>query len=241
VHPGVPRIQIAGVLDAAEAAMLADAGADALGLPLRLAVHAEDLTEARAARIVAALPDNVLAVCITYLEDPDEILGLVDALGAHGVQLHGRVEPDAARAVRIARPDLLIIRSLVVGHSLAVGTADAEALLAEARAFAPFADAFLTDSFDPATGATGATGRTHDWAVSARLAREAGRPLILAGGLNPDNVSRAVAAARPWGVDAHTGLEGPDGRKDPALVRAFVAKARQALAALSRPTCPGPA
>lgn len=208
--------------------MLVHAGADALGFPLRLAVHAEDLTDAQAARIIAALPAPVMAMCITYLEDPDEILDLTGSLGAGGVQLHGRVGPDVARALRLARPDLLVIRSLVVRPD-APDTPALDVLLAEARAFAPFVDAFLTDSFDPYTGATGATGRTHDWAVSARLARRAGRPLILAGGLNPDNVARAVATVRPWGVDAHTGLEGPDGRKDPTLTRAFVARARQAL------------
>ncbi len=103
-------------------------------------------------------------------------------------------------------------------------------LLPLARAFAPSVDAFITDSFDPASGACGATGRVHDWAVSRMLAQSAGRPLILAGGLGPDNLAAAVAAVRPFGVDAHTGLEAPDGSKDPALCRRFASLARTLLA-----------
>jgi len=135
------------------------------------------------------------------------------------------------RRLREAAPKLFVIKSLVVG------TAAEAALLAEAQAQAPFVDAFLTDTFDPATGASGATGKAHDWAVSRGLAQalasELARPLILAGGLNPDNVTAAVAAVRPAGVDAHTGLENAAGDKDEGLVRRFVAAARTALAAAS--------
>jgi len=104
-----------------------------------------------------------------------------------------------------------------------------EALVTQALALAPHSDALLTDSLDPATGATGATGRTHDWEASRRLALASPRPLIMAGGLTPDNVAAAVAAVRPAGVDAHTGLEDAAGRKDPALVADFVGAARAAL------------
>jgi len=94
-------------------------------------------------------------------------------------------------------------------------------------------DAFITDTYDPATGACGATGRTHDWSVSRKLVELSSRPVLLAGGLTPDNIRQAIGQVRPAGVDAHTGVEGPDGRKDPALVRRFVAEARAAFHALA--------
>ena len=85
----------------------------------------------------------------------------------------------------------------------------------------------------PPTGACGATGRTHDWSVSRKLVELSSRPVILAGGLMPDNVRQAIQQVRPAGVDAHTGVEGPDGRKDPAPIRRFVAEARAAFHALA--------
>ena len=231
-------IQAAGVKSLAEARMLAACGATHLGLPLRLPVHTPDTSEDEARNIVrglAARPgrETVRTVLITYLEDAGETLELCRFLGVDGVQLHGRMPLAEVRRLREAAPGLFVIKSLVVG--LTGGTGGETALLAEAEAHAPCVDAFLTDTFDPVSGASGATGKAHDWAISRRLAQalslELGRPLILAGGLNPDNVARAVALVRPAGVDAHTGLENAAGDKDEALVRRFVAQARAALAA----------
>jgi len=95
--------------------------------------------------------------------------------------------------------------------------------------YAPLVDAFITDSWDPATGACGATGRVHDWDVSRQLAELSPKPLILAGGLGPENVRQAIIQVRPAGVDAHTGVERPDGRKDEKRVRSFVEEARAAF------------
>jgi len=137
------------------------------------------------------------------------------------------------RALRQAAPELFVIKSLVIGRAGGRGS-EAE-LLEDARAAAPHVDAFLTDTFDPATGASGATGKAHDWSISRRLAEALPKPLILAGGLNPDNVAAAIAAVRPAGVDAHTGLEDAAGAKDEGKVRRFVAEARAAWAAVCGP------
>ncbi len=224
---GCPRVQIAGVLDVAEALLLARLGVDSVGLPLRLAVHPQDVGEAEAARIVAALPPGVRAVCITYETDPAAVAALCRDLGTDAVQLHADMTPAALTRLRALAPALYVIKSVIVPP--APDAAAVEALVSGALALCPHCDALLTDSSDPATGATGATGRTHDWAVSRRLARAVPLPLILAGGLNPGNVAAAVAAVSPAGVDAHTGVEDAAGRKDPALTAAFVRAARRAL------------
>jgi len=224
-------VQIAGVIDRAEAEMLVAAGVDWLGFPFRLAFHREDLPEVEAARLIRTLPPPCEAVLITYLDRAHEIATLCRELGVRKVQLHGPVEPAELAALRALDPGLFLLKSLVVRPG------GGRELETDLEAYRPWADAFLTDTYDPATGATGATGKTHDWAVSRRLvalarnADTAGRPVILAGGLHPGNVARAIRDVRPAGVDAHTGVEGRDGRKDPALVRAFVRAAREAFAA----------
>jgi phosphoribosylanthranilate isomerase len=138
------------------------------------------------------------------------------------VQLHGDLPAYEIARLRAMAPDLAICKSLVVRPE------DHDLLDGDVSAFSPWVDAFLTDTFDPATGASGATGRTHDWAISRRLAARSSRPLILAGGLTAANVAAAVARVRPAGVDVHTGIEGPDGRKDATLAREFVRHATAA-------------
>ncbi len=221
---GSPIVQIAGVIDQAEAAMLVAAGVDWLGFPFRLTVHREDLTEAAAARIVRGLPPPHEGVLITYLDRAAEILALCRELSVRKVQIHGDIALPELAALRAGDPGLFVMKSLIVRPG------GGEELAREAARFRPLVDAFLTDTYDPATGATGATGKTHDWAVSRRLVEVAERPVILAGGLNPGNVARAIREVRPAGVDVHTGVEGPDGRKDRGLVEAFVREARKAFA-----------
>ena len=164
---------------------------------------------------------------ITYLEAADEVAGFVDELGVPIVQLHGQIDDAEVECLRRLRPELGIIRSLVVGrHEPAV-------LQARVERLGPTVDAFITDTYDPATGADGATGMTHDWSLSRALVTRSDRPVILAGGLTPDNVRAAILAVGPAGVDVHTGVEGPDGRKDAARVRRFVAAARAGFRALA--------
>jgi phosphoribosylanthranilate isomerase len=222
-------VQVAGVIDRAEADMLQECGVRYLGFPLRLPVNREDLSEADAASIIRSLAPPARGVLITYLADAEEIRRFCGALGARIVQLHGDIAGSQLRRLRTLDPSLTVFKSLVVGrHPLGV----LEQTVAE---LAPLVDAFITDTFAPDTGASGATGRPHDWAISRRLVELSPRPVILAGGLTPDNVRRAIGEVRPAGVDVHTGVEEASGRKSRAKVMAFVAEARKAFALASYP------
>ncbi|MGZ6193424.1 MAG: phosphoribosylanthranilate isomerase [Syntrophales bacterium] len=218
-------IQIAGVADRAEAMMLVEAGVHQIGFPFGLTVHKEDMPAEDAARIIRLLKPPVSAVLITYLNEAEEILALCKKIGAHKVQLHGGISLTEIAKLKSLAPDLNVIKSLIVKDN------NLTELESSVAAFSPHCDAFITDTYDPATGAYGATGKTHDWETSRRLVDISPKPVMLAGGLNPENVCKAMAHVRPAGVDAHTGVEGPDGRKDAALVRAFV---REALAAFQK-------
>lgn len=218
-----PIVQIAGVRDASEARLLTDCGVDWLGFPLRLPVHEEDLSDAEAARVIAGIEPPARPVLITYLEDADAIGALAGRLAVAIVQLHGEIAAREIRRLRTIRPDVAIVKSLIVGRT------DPADLEADVRDQSPLIDAFITDTFDPVTGASGATGRTHDWNVSRRIVALSPRPVILAGGLTADNVAEAVRFVRPAGVDSHTGVEEASGRKSREKVARFVAEARQAF------------
>jgi phosphoribosylanthranilate isomerase len=212
------------VIDAPEAEMLQQCGVHYLGFPLRLPVHREDLTEEEAAAIIKSLAPPVFGVLITYIHEAGEIAALCHALGARIVQLHGDIGRDEVTRLKTLAPSLTVIKSLVVGMR------DDKALEAMARELSPLVDAFITDTFDPKTGASGATGKIHDWRVSRRLVEAIDRPVILAGGLTPENVKRAIREVRPAGVDSHTGVENSRGRKSRDKVRKFLSEAQEAFA-----------
>ena len=152
-----------------------------------------------------------------------------------------RVDETKAAAIQASIPELVHhrqARCLTLGElpnpsqpavGLLCGGSSDLPVLAEAEAFAPLVDAFITDTFDPRTGQRGATGRTHPWAVSRAVVAARLAPVILAGGLEPTNVAAAIETVQPWAVDAHTGLEGPDGRKTWQHVAAFCRNAAEAF------------
>ncbi len=221
-------IQIAGVKDATEAELLWRCGVRYLGFPLRLAVHQEDLTEKEAAAIIQSLEPPTFGVLITYLDAADAIAEFCRSLGARIVQLHGDIDRSELEKLKVFNPRLTVIKSLVVGlHP----NKDLESMTKE---LSPFVDAYITDTFDPKTGATGATGKTHDWEISRRIVEFSDRPVILAGGLTPDNVRMAILKVKPAGVDAHTGVEDTAGRKSREKVERFVSEARLGFRELKR-------
>jgi len=215
-------IQIAGVADRAEAMMLVEAGVHQIGFPLGLPVHREDISIEDAAEIIRLIKPPASAVLITYLNRAEEILEISGKIGVCKVQLHGHASHAEIVRLKSIAPDFTVIKSLIVERD---NLAELEASVA---GLGFHCDAFIIDTYDPATGACGATGKVHDWDISRRLRDISPKPVMLAGGLKPDNVRQAIARVRPAGVDAHTGVEGSDGRKNAALVKAFV---REALAA----------
>jgi len=216
-----PFIQIAGIRSLDEARLIASCGVKYLGFPLHLDVHKPDTSDDEAAAIIKALGASSIGVLITYLSRASAVRELMNRLGVSHVQLHGPVALDEVKALKTAQN--FIIKSLIVSSD------NVSTLQNDVKTFAPFVDAFITDTFDPKTGASGATGRTHDWTVSAKLVATSSKPVILAGGLTGANVAEAIAAVRPAGVDAHTGVENERGEKDRCKIERFVSESRRAF------------
>jgi phosphoribosylanthranilate isomerase len=137
-----------------------------------------------------------------------------------GVQLHSESGPELTATLRERLgPELRILR---VVHFGADAAAQAAAIAQDRNV-----DAVLVDS--RTATAVGGTGITFDWTAAAETLfqnAKVRKHLIAAGGLNPANVAEAIATLRPWGVDVVSGVEAAPGRKDPAKVREFVARAR---------------
>jgi len=214
------RVQIAGVSTLEEALEAERAGADALGFTLRLpsGVH-DELTEARARSIVNCMPPFIATVCITYVATAREAADLCRYVGVSAVQLHGDFPVQELPLLRAAMPNLKIIKAV---HVTGPDT------LQQARPYVRKVDALILDTYDPDTGRGGATGKTHDWNLSRQLVDTLQTPIILAGGLTPENVAQAVRTVRPWAVDVHTGVENPDGSRNFTRLHQFVRAAKHA-------------
>ena len=197
-------VKICGITSEEDALLAVAVGADAVGFIL--APSKRQVSPARAADIMKRLPREILTVGVFRNETPDRIRAIVNKSGLQAVQLHGAETPAVVEEVK---RDVRTVFKAVAAGTEAFEHADDFG-----------ADAVLVDSPTPGSG------QVFDW----RLAEDApaGVPLILAGGLDPANVSDAIAKVRPWGVDVASGVERAPGVKDPVLVRQFVQAARAA-------------
>ena len=201
-------VKICGITCVEDAQMVVEAGADAIGVNLiPSSKRAVDWNTARTLREAVGASAEVVAVVADF--GVSKLLELRERTGIRWLQLHGAetrdelatVLPDAYKAARIG------------------GAAD----VTDARRFT--GPRLLVDA--KVSGALGGTGHSFDWSLVRELASE--RPLVLAGGLRPDNVTRAVESVRPFGIDTASGVENGDPRrKDPEKTRDFVRAARAA-------------
>lgn len=200
------RVKICGIRAPEDALIAVDAGADAIGVILAKARRQVTPEQARA--IVAAIPPFVTPVGVFVDAVVDEVDRLARSLGLAAVQLHGDESPEACESLR--ERGHRVIKAFRIA-----GQVD-RALLARYRA----ASAILLDTHVP--GVMGGSGQTFTWAAAAGLSAD--RRLIVAGGLDPDNVTAALDLLQPYAVDVTSGVErqGRDGRKDPVKVQAFV-------------------
>jgi phosphoribosylanthranilate isomerase len=197
-------VKVCGVTRLEDARAALDAGADWLGFIVR-GESPRRIEASVAADIIGGLPEAT-AVAVMVAPGPDEALTLARRIGARRLQLH-HVDP----------------AGWPKGFPLPV--AFAVPVTQEGRLAGPLpgpGDLVLLDSADP--NRAGGTGRSFPWATAVTLA--APRPVMLAGGLGPDNVRSAVERVRPFGVDATSRLEASPGIKDHDLVRRFVAAVR---------------
>lgn len=214
-------IKICGNTTLEDARLAVEAGADAVGFVF--APSPRHVTVSEAAAIAAHLPAPVEKVGVFADAVLDEIYSTVRMCGLTGVQLHFEAGPQLpAKLHKLLGPALRIL--CVVHFDAGAGKLIRGQIAEHARN--PHVDAVLVDS--RTASVIGGTGITFDWAEARKAVfGGAGRlKLIAAGGLNPENVAEAIATLRPWGVDVVSGVEAAPGRKDPAKVREFVARAR---------------
>lgn len=214
------RVKVCGLTNEDDLETAVDAGADAVGTICDVPVDTpREVDRDRAQELVAATPPFVTSVLVTMPTDVSETIDLVETVEPDALQLHGTVEPDALETIRSSVDPTLL---------LAVDADD----LATAERYDEAVDGFVVDTTDE-EGA-GGTGETHDWDLTRAAGKRLESPVILAGGLTPENVADAIETVDPFAVDVASGVEREGGVKDPDAVTAFVERATAAGDAANR-------
>ena len=201
----------------AEARMAAAYGATALGLVSEMPSGPGIIEEGQIREIAEAVPPGIGIFLLTSLVDAGEIIEQHRRCKTNTIQLTDRLERGSYDDIRVALPGIKIVQVVHVQGTEAIE---------EAQRVAKEVDGLLLDSGNQQLPVKelGGTGRRHDWRISRQIRTKIDKPLLLAGGLRPENVSEAVRQVVPYGLDVCSGVRTGD-RLDEEKLRRFVERA----------------
>jgi len=220
-------VQIYTVQSPAEGLALASLGVDHIGITPSDHGLPGEISNAYAAEIFAAIGEKAVKVALTVDSDLAKIVEMVNTVIPDILHLCGDLKlmtPAKVLELRGLLPGMQIMQAIPVMD---------ETALQIARAYEEVSDYFILDSYSDQIGGIGAAGFTHDWSISRAIVEQSQIPVILAGGLSPDNVADAIQQVQPWGVDSLTRTNLPLGdgkfRKDLEKVKKFVERAKKVM------------
>ncbi|MCX7716010.1 MAG: phosphoribosylanthranilate isomerase [Endomicrobia bacterium] len=191
-------------------------GVDAVGFIIGVTHKTEDaLNINQAIELVKFIPSVVLSVMVTHFTNSFSVLSVAEALRPKAIQLQGDISVTDIVIIRDRIPEVKIIKAIHVVDANSIN---------DAKHYEEYVDYILLDS--KTKDRIGGTGKTHDWSISAQIVERIKKPVILAGGLNPENVADAIMQVKPFGVDVNSGTKGQDGFKDYQKIKQFIKNAK---------------
>ena len=198
-------VKICGITDVDDGLLAVALGADSLGLNF-VSGSVRQIAPARARDILARIPPETMTVGIFRNEAKERVVDIVHTTGLRAAQLHGDESPEEVAWVAQRVPTVIKAVSAGTEQAMHAGEFPVPIILVDA--------------------AVPGSGEVFDWALADSLPTN--KHILLAGGLDPDNVAQAIAAVKPWGVDVASGVEREPGRKDPSALRRFIQNAKAA-------------
>lgn len=209
------KVKICGITNAADLSLAIECGADAVGFITDVPVDTpRKIDAATVASLSEKLPVFVTSVLVIMPRSADEAISLIKKVRPRAVQIHSDL---AVREIRHLKEqtDMPIIKT--------VGVSDFISAMSRINEVEDFVDAILLDTVGDRPGGT---GTVHNWKVSAQIVKNCTIPVILAGGLRPENVSQAISIVKSYAVDVASGVE-TNGRKDASKLKAFIREAKR--------------
>ncbi len=217
-------VQIYELDDPQDAIRIAALGVDHIGVLVGNGQFPREIMPSRASIIFEAVPKSVKRVALSLSADLNTIVNIVEEVRPDIIHIGAAIDLFSLQQMRELRRS---ISSVAIMRSIPVVGIESIDL---ARQFSQVSDFLLLDSHRPGDAQIGAQGRIHDWSISKRIKDSVAIPIILAGGLGPDNVVQAINAVSPFGVNLKTRTDREDGRgKDIEKVRQFVTAAKNRI------------
>lgn len=211
------KVKICGLRTERELGMAITAGADAVGFITEVPVDSpRKISLDEASRLISKVPVFVTSVLVVMPENAEQAQEMIRRAKPDVVQVHNNLP--SQELLKIRETGVKLIKTIPVQQH-----AELQKLMEQVRELSGIADAVLLDT--ALDGKSGGTGLPHNWEISSEFVLRAGIPVILAGGLNPENVKDAVRSVRPFAVDTASGVE-TDGRKDEKKMIDFINNAR---------------
>lgn len=208
------EIKVCGVTSPKDAKMAVDFGADLIGVIVDVEIETpREVEVSQAEKIIDSTPEGIETVTVTMPEDAKDALKIARRLSTDYIQIHSEMDPSGISKIRKGGD-----HKVIGVYSISAGTDYSEDILEEAESIAEVTDYLLLDTVK----SDGNGRKVHDWGISSEINENLNTPVILAGGLNPSNVDRAIERVNPFAVDVASGVESGPGKKDPDLVREFI-------------------
>jgi len=210
------RVKICGITNKNDLQSAINAGADAVGFILGVKSSPRNLKIKEAKELISQVPLFVDSVVVTVSENFENIMKLGKKLHPNAIQIHGNLSSAEISSFKKSLPNLFLIRAI---------RANPENVEKKALKTSKYFDAILIDSY--IKGKYGGTGVVHDWDLSLKIKMIFDPiPMILAGGLTPENVENAIGFVRPYAVDVSSGVEKEPGIKDELKIINFIKRAK---------------
>jgi len=211
----VVKVKICGVTNKEDAHLVVDSGADMLGMIVDVPVQTpRKISIDEAEEISKEIGDAIDIVVVLCPRSVEEVETVVRKIEPFGVQMHGFESNEFLKSVREAVPDVKLIKTVHV---------DERGTIHGVMPEEDYVDFILLDTF---SAQIGGTGKKHSWAKSKAIVEHSAIPVILSGGLKPENVEEAIKAVQPYGVDVASGVESSGGQKSKEKVFQFVRNAQ---------------
>jgi len=209
------KVKICGITNKEDAHLVVDSGADMLGMIVDVPVETpRKISIDEAEEISKEIGDAIDIVVVLCPRSVEEVETVVRKIEPFGVQMHGFESETFLKSVREAVPDVKLIKTVHVDERGTIhGVMPEEG----------FVDFILLDTF---SAQIGGTGKKHSWDKSREIVEHSAIPVILSGGLKPENVGEAIKAVNPYGVDVASGVESSGGQKSKEKIFQFVRSAQ---------------
>ncbi|MFX1519714.1 MAG: hypothetical protein ACFFCD_07330 [Promethearchaeota archaeon] len=221
------KVKICGIKKIQDALFTAKSGADAIGCIVNISRSPRNVSIDQAKKIFDSLPPFVSSVAVLCPKDMEEVLNCIDRLQPSAVQIHGNsLKFHEIQKLSTIMKQTKLIQSIAIdintGRSNCIDSDPLRAALKLSRVVA----AIHIDS--SINGATGGTGRCFNWNIAKTIKDQINVPIILAGGLNPNNVAEGITHVKPFAVDVSSGVEERPGVKSYQKIREFIQKSKEA-------------